>query len=53
LSLKPGQLFGILRLAITGQKVSPPLIETMDIVGKSLVLSRISDAVQKLKEMDN
>ena len=53
LSLKAGQLFGILRLAITGQKVSPPLIATMAIVGKSLVLSRISEAIQKLKQLDH
>ena len=53
LSLKVGQLFGVLRVAVTGQKVSPPLIESMDIVGKPLVLSRITDAIRKLEEMDN
>ncbi len=43
-----GQVFGVLRVAITGQKVSPPLFETMEVVGKEKVLERISDAIQKL-----
>jgi glutamyl-tRNA synthetase len=49
LGLKPGQLFGILRIAVTGQKVSPPLIESMVIVGKATVLERIETAAQILE----
>lgn len=49
LDLKAGQLFGILRIAITGQQVSPPLIESMGIIGKSKVLERISDAIEILR----
>jgi glutamyl-tRNA synthetase len=45
LDLNVGQLFGILRIAVTGQRVSPPLIESMQIVGKSKVLERIRNAV--------
>jgi glutamyl-tRNA synthetase len=48
LGLKAGQLFGILRIAVTGQRVSPPLIESMVIVGRSKVLERIRDAVDTL-----
>lgn len=44
LGIKAGQLFGILRVAITGQKVSPPLIESMAILGKEAVLIRLSRA---------
>lgn len=49
LELKVGQLFGILRVAATGQRVSPPLIETMEILGKSLVLDRIDRAIELLQ----
>ncbi len=51
LKLKPGQLFGILRMAVTGQKVSPPLFETMELVGRKNVLARISRAAELLEEL--
>lgn len=46
--LKAGQLFGILRVAVTGQTVSPPLFESMEIIGKDKVLERIQTAIQLL-----
>jgi glutamyl-tRNA synthetase len=48
LGLKAGQLFGILRIATTGQPVSPPLIESMEIIGKDVVVNRIAAAIEKL-----
>jgi len=48
-----GQVFGILRVAITGQKVSPPLFESMAIVGKQKVLERIQAAIRILENMDS
>ena len=51
LGLKPGQLFGILRMAITGQPVSPPLFETMQLVGRERVQQRLSRAVELLKSL--
>jgi len=51
LSLKPGQVFGILRIAITGQKVSPPLFESMEIIGRKVVLSRIEEGIRMLEEL--
>jgi len=51
LGLKVGQLFGILRIAVTGQRVSPPLFESMEIIGRDLVLLRINNAVKILEEM--
>lgn len=42
-----GQVFGTLRVAITGQKVSPPLFESMEIIGIEKVKDRIKKA-QKL-----
>ena len=49
LEITAGQLFGILRLAVTGQKVSPPLIESMEVIGKTKVLERITNAIELLE----
>ena len=49
LEIKPGQLFGILRGAITAQKVSPPLFETMEILGRDVVLARVEQSIQILE----
>jgi glutamyl-tRNA synthetase len=48
LGLSPSQVFGILRAAITGQIVSPPLFDSMEIVGKEKVLERIKNAMDIL-----
>ena len=53
LGLKAGQLFGILRVAVTGQKVSPPLFESMAIIGKEKVLERIQNAIEILDGMSS
>lgn len=50
LKLKPGQLFGILRLAITGQTVSPPLFETIALLDRKTVFDRIANAETLLKK---
>ena len=49
LNLSLGQFFGIIRVAVTGQKVSPPLFESMEIIGREVVLERIKSAIQILK----
>lgn len=46
-----GQVFGILRVAVTGQKVSPPLFESMEIIGRGKVLERLKRAVEILGAM--
>lgn len=51
LGLSAGQLFGILRVAVTGQKVSPPLFESMAIIGKGKVLERVGAALRLLENM--
>ncbi len=51
LGLKPGQLFGILRVAVTGQPVSPPLFESMAVIGKEKVLKRIRKGIEILEMM--
>ena len=49
--LSAGQVFGILRVAVTGQTVSPPLFESMEIVGKDEVLKRLKKAVEILERL--
>ena len=45
------QVFGIIRVAVTGQKVSPPLFESMEIIGREEVLKRLQNAVEILARM--
>jgi glutamyl-tRNA synthetase len=49
LNLSARQVFGILRVAVTGQKISPPLFESMEIIGKDKVLQRLQNAINKLE----
>ncbi|MDX9993411.1 MAG: glutamate--tRNA ligase [Anaerolineales bacterium] len=49
--LHPNQVFGILRVAVTGQKVSPPLFESMEIIGRETVLARIRCALEMLSAL--
>ncbi len=48
LGLKTGQLFGTLRVAVTGRTVSPPLFQTMIVLGKERCLKRIETALDRL-----
>ena len=49
--LNANQVFGILRVATTGQKVSPPLFESMEVIGREKCLARIKHAVEVLEKM--
>lgn len=51
LGFSAGQVFGILRVAITGQKVSPPLFESMEIIGRAVVLARMRRAIELLEQV--
>lgn len=46
------QVFGILRVVVTGQKVSPPLFESMEIIGKEKVLERLQKAIEILEKFE-
>ncbi|MFC1974625.1 glutamate--tRNA ligase [Chloroflexota bacterium] len=48
LGLKTGQLFGTLRVAVTGQTAAPPLFQTMAVLGKEWCLKRIEAALDSL-----
>ncbi|WP_303773054.1 glutamate--tRNA ligase [Anaerolinea thermophila] len=51
LGLSAGQVFGILRVAVTGQTVSPPLFESMEIIGRDTCLKRVRRAIELLEAM--
>ena len=51
LEMKPGQIFGVIRVAVTGQRVSPPLFESMEVIGRETVLARMKQAIGMLKEL--
>ncbi|MFN8522043.1 MAG: glutamate--tRNA ligase [Chloroflexota bacterium] len=46
--VKTGQLFMSLRVACTFSTVSPPLFESMEVLGRSRVENRLADAVARL-----
>jgi glutamyl-tRNA synthetase len=48
LGLKTGQLFAVLRVAVTGRTAAPPLFQTMAVLGKGRCLRRIEAALAKL-----
>jgi len=41
LVIKPRLAFGPLRVAVTGRQVSPPLFESMEILGRDSSLTRL------------
>ncbi|MEZ4554456.1 MAG: glutamate--tRNA ligase [Dehalococcoidia bacterium] len=46
---KPGDLFMLCRLAVTGKNVTPPLFESMELVGRSRSLGRLTRAAEALR----
>ena len=48
LTLSLRQFFGSLRVAVTGRTATPPLFETMEVLGQERVLSRLKAAVERL-----
>jgi glutamyl-tRNA synthetase len=49
--LKIGSLLGIIRVAVTGKKVAPPLFETLVILGREQALARIDRGLATLAAM--
>ncbi len=46
LGLKPRNAFGPVRVAITGRRVSPPLFESLELLGRDRALGRLASAQQ-------
>ena len=42
LGLKPRLAFGPVRVAVTGSRISPPLFESLEILGRDKTLERLS-----------
>ena len=51
LGVKAGSLFGILRIAVTGKKVAPPLFTSIVAVGRERALARCDRAIRLLEEL--
>ncbi|NOZ29500.1 MAG: glutamate--tRNA ligase [Chloroflexi bacterium] len=51
LGVKAGPLFGILRIAITGKKVAPPLFVSIVAVGREKALARCDRAMELLQQL--
>ena len=45
LGLKPRVAFGPVRVAVTGRRISPPLFESMELLGRERSLARLSSAL--------
>ncbi|MDO4909280.1 MAG: glutamate--tRNA ligase [Corynebacterium sp.] len=48
LELKPRKAYGALRVAISGQQVSPPLFESMELLGKASTETRVKNALKQV-----
>ena len=46
IELKPRVAFGLVRVAVSGRRVTPPLFESMEILGKELTLARLEAFLQ-------
>jgi glutamyl-tRNA synthetase len=45
LGLRPREAFGPLRVAVTGRRVSPPLFESLELLGRGRTLDRLQRAI--------
>ncbi|MGH8774945.1 MAG: glutamate--tRNA ligase [Jiangellaceae bacterium] len=46
LGLKPKHAFGPVRVAVTGRRVSPPLFESLELLGRERTLDRLDTAIR-------
>jgi glutamyl-tRNA synthetase len=51
IGLNTGQLFGAVRVAVTGRSAAPPLFQTMEVLGKEKCLRRLEDARAELETL--
>jgi glutamyl-tRNA synthetase len=50
LGLKPKHAFGPVRVAVTGRRVSPPLFESIELLGRERTLARLDAALEHVSE---
>jgi glutamyl-tRNA synthetase len=46
LGLKPRNAFGAVRVAVTGHRISPPLFESLELLGRERALARLAEAAR-------
>ena len=51
LQLRTRELFGAIRIAVTGRTAAPPLFGTMAVLGKDRVLARLGHVAAKLAQL--
>jgi glutamyl-tRNA synthetase len=51
LGIKAGQMFEPIRVAVCGRKTAPPLFGTLEVLGKTVCLTRIDQAITKLRSI--
>jgi glutamyl-tRNA synthetase len=49
LGVKTGDLFGLIRVAVTGKTATPPLFETMEVLGTQRTRERLRSAIERLR----
>ena len=47
LGLKPRNAFGPVRVAVTGRRISPPLFESLELLGRERSLARLRTGVER------
>lgn len=50
LGIKPKHAFGPVRVGVTGRRVSPPLFESMELLGRESTLKRLSAALDQARD---
>lgn len=50
IGVKTGELFSVIRVAVTGKTATPPLFETMAILGRDRTLGRLRSAIARLAQ---
>jgi glutamyl-tRNA synthetase len=53
LGVKTGDLFGLIRVAVTGKTATPPLFETMEVLGPERTRGRLLSAIEWLRQHSN
>jgi glutamyl-tRNA synthetase len=48
LGLKPREAFGPIRVAVSGRQVSPPLFESLELLGRERTLARLDAAIARI-----
>jgi glutamyl-tRNA synthetase len=52
LGLKTGQLFGSIRVAVSGRTATPPLPQMMEVLGRERTMLRIEEAIGRLQKKE-